>query len=756
MIRSNHRSSILFFVLLLSTQLGASQTVVLPVPETEERDPFAWQNHKHFEATLKRFSVLAEKEYYSILERTIKVIDESETFFKESHASLLRSLRKTIYYWMKEDVFTQDEYCPDEMLGGYETTEESGEDAWRNAFMDGYYRCDEDVTNSESEEVDDDSDEDSWCCDNDATDSELDDSDEDSWCCDDMSDDYYEEQQDEWQRTELVRILSIFVGSMDEFTQDSIDIHAIKQFLHNHVPGGYSSFLNEKLGGSLLMAHDFSDEVHEELGVPYELLLEILEGLWFDYDWEEYDIEDSLFIAKTYKTALKDLKKGNCAGDIKRYLIESIVKLFSFNAGDFEKPLSQIMENYNRYIKQKNWLYALIEWSLYTVYRKEFIKRAPKSCLKNVATTTPALPLFSHYNKYKAVSNDIRKARVRAHTYYSKVYLHQDTRALVYKDGKGRRATLALADRLGELKRVGMSYEPYRPGSSENVFVPQLHLIVSKDGEAPQFVEVPLLAEALGLPERPLTRAVDDEVFEEYDDITYYAQVKKDYVTGKMLQGVTRKQALADLKKNTPRELVHSERVIMELLRNPEHIRTLVRQLRRLLGKGRYRIHSAVMLAYSTNSVCPCCTPTLITLMNSHEKGGFMNLLLRELVKQGYGVPVTKKKAPDWTRFRLNIFVTAKVNFFCQAHDLTEEGQHLHNSVKKAPSTSNPHTKLYRPHDELIISDVPQLADGTLDPNQRFFYEFVGKDMHAEATEDELDDEYEGIVTSSGSTVWNL
>lgn len=112
----------------------------------------------------------------------------------------------------------------------------------------------------------------------------------------------------------------------------------------------------------------------------------------------------------------------------------------------------------------------------------------------------------------------------------------------------GRCASLAFADNLGELKKIGMSYEPQRPVGNENVFVPQLYVVVSKGDDAPQFVEVPLLTESFNLPERPLTRSTADKVFQ-VNSTSYFDQVKRDYVEGRIVQGYSREEAEAEMQK---------------------------------------------------------------------------------------------------------------------------------------------------------------------------------------------------------------
>lgn len=191
----------------------------------------------------------------------------------------------------------------------------------------------------------------------------------------------------------------------------------------------------------------------------------------------------------------------------------------------------------------------------------------------------------------------------------------------------------------------------------------------------------------------------------------------------------------------------------MEVLRKRQNIKHMVNFLAKTLNDGSYTVHGVVMLGYSTNSICPNCTPTLITLMNSHKPGEFMHMFAEELGNFGgsiaFKLPASNDDSEpvDWTQFRMNIFVTAKIPF---KHD----SQACETTEKRALSNAaapGPHAPLYFPNNEFIVSKIPQRADDTPDKNQRFFYEFVGDDVHEGKV-------YKGtspnILCSSGSTVW--
>ncbi|AIL13606.1 hypothetical protein IM40_09140 [Candidatus Paracaedimonas acanthamoebae] len=239
---------------------------------------------------------------------------------------------------------------------------------------------------------------------------------------------------------------------------------------------------------------------------------------------------------------------------------------------------------------------------------------------------------------------------------------------------------------------------------------------------------------------------------------------------GSVLQGKNREdiqKEVEDIIKhpasvNCTSQFVHSERVMMEFFRNKTYIQQLCDTLASLLAPGLYKVHGVALLGYSTNTICPHCTPTLVYLQNSHEKGGFLDLLISHLISmkgditfkpKGYNPNVTPPM--DWRQFRLNTLITGKINFDSQAHDLTDEGQHSHTKINKSPKeTHNPHAKLFFPDDEISLSAYPLLEDGTRDPSQRFFYEFVGKDVHTDPKYKQKKklSAYQGIIFSSGSS----
>lgn len=735
-------------------QLSASLSRITLVSDDNDghEDAFTWQNTKHFKELVSQLAMIAEREFTSIIEQLISLIKKHRVFFQKRHGYVRKSLQETIFSWMKEDVLSKDKYEQEheeneQPLSDSECASECSDEgaSWGNAFIRGYERSDSDESASEDRY------------------------DEDEVNSSYTNSSTEENQYEEWQLEKLRSMLSLHFKSIDEFNKESIDPYAIERFLKEHVKGGYSWLLNEEIEGTLQTSWDFVDRIKDEIAAPKELLNSIFGNLWFDYDWEKFDFDDPNFMAETYIQILSDLHVGKTAKDVKKSLLSSIHQMFTFNPEDFEEPFKGISLKYNEMVKKNNWRGALIEWSIYTTYRKVFETPSKKSKVKQYTTTVPALPIIQTFNREPYLTTRLEAAYTRARETYTKVYPHPQTRYIAYgKSTSLKRTKLDIHNEFIKLKKIGMYYESLRSKGKENIFVPSLYFIVSKEGNKKKFVEVPLNFPKF--PKRALTRHSNDGVFikDHADDEYYFGRVKHDVVEGSVLQGKTREDIKAEVENitqdptsvNCTSQFVHSERVMMEFFRNKSYIQHLCDTLVSLLTSGLYKVHGVALLGYSTNTICPNCTPTLIYLQNSRKRGEFLNLLISELISiegkitfqpKGYD-PNTNKM--DWSKFRLNTFITAKINFDSQAHDLADEGQHSHTKIKKAPKdTHNPHAKLFFPNNEISLSESPVLEDGTRDPYQRFFYEFVGKDVHTDSAykPKKKPSEYPGIVFSSGS-----
>lgn len=756
----------------------------------DEMLPFDWQNSKHFEAVTRRFEQIAERELPHIIMQLMRAIESHDAFFDNRYQNLLDMNKTRVVGWMNENVLTESNFdkdnepfiCAEQCESETSDDDENPRDA---AFRRGYERESDSDSESGSHSG---SDSDTGSGSDDEyfrgrdSDQNYGDFDYDDYDIDDPYEDerrrrIYNENFEAWKIREIEDVLGLCLDHSADLSEDDIDIPQIKRFL-GHVnfgrTRGYSWLLNEDVEGSLLTSEDFADLVYKKMSVDKKILANLLGGLWFDFDWEEFDIADPRFIQKTYIKTLNDLLQGTRAKDVKKYMIKRIKGLFIFHGDDFDAPFNAIPERFNGFVREKKWLHAMIEWSIYSTYRKVFAAPAKRSKVTTLETAQLAMPVIHAFNRETYLTTRISKALRRAQKHYTKVYPHEETSKIVFGLPCQGRAELNMAQELQMLKRIGRMYDAARPRSVDaaNVFVPMLYFITARGamdrsgGDHPKhFVRVPLV---LTSEKRAVTRKETDLVFkgDHANDNYYFSQAEKDVVRGKVLQGaVSKEEATQKISEiiqkvgvNRDSLLVHSERVLIEALRDTNYVKMIVDTLAQQMGAGRHSVYGAVMLAYSTNTVCPNCTPSLVALQNSgEEKGGFLNLLVRHLVGQGFNVsgydPL--EGSMDWRQFCLNTVVTASINFDTQAHHLTEEGQFLNKKVSK-PSKDhhNPHAKLFFPNNEIDVA--PLVEEGERAPIT-YFYEFVGKDMHVppHANDNRAHiAEHQGTVFASGSKSW--
>lgn len=721
-----------------------------------DKSPFDWQNERHYKELVEVFETLSERELNSITQKLCDCIYERRRFFRDCYNNLIPQLALTIFESMKDHCLTEENFRKEE-------------DSNRSSQQQNNSSIDEEVSANERTNA---------CVMEINHNLSIGESKEDE-----------EGAFEKWQLQKIREMLGLNFNSIETLSHNKISLKAIKNYLRYLKEGNNRSYnwlirdLIDELDFNLIQ--DFIDKISKEFEVSNEILNSILGDLWFDYGWEEEDITDRDFISKTCIKTLQDFRMGAVAQDLKSRVRTSLLDAFIFNPDDFTN-LSNIKGKYNELAQNGDWKSALVVWSIYTTYRKLFIEPKKGFEIEELADDGNAFTNIALFNKNSSVNNRLIEALTRAREVYTKVYPHPDTTEVVYgAKNKSKIATLNLSKALEYLKRIGKDWERKRKTKGkkegkENVFVPLFYFVVSnqphtKDGEHGRiFIDVPLTLS--DLPRRPLTCSSEDKVFGDKFDMNnktsyYFNAVRRDVVGGKKIMGLDEDQSKIDLEKTINNKglccphLVHSERVLIELSRCPAYVEsmceTLVQQLQEIKKTtGCYKVYGATLLAYSTNTVCKYCTPSIISLQNSHDESGFLGLIVMHLnkyAKQGFRFKTRgynpQDNSQDFNKFHLNTFVTASINFDEQANDLADKGQHQHKKNNKPPKgTHNPHAKLFFQNNEIDIHSSPRI-NGLPDSQQHFFYEFVGKDVHV-GSSSEADLEFTGALFSSGSKEW--
>ena len=252
-----------------------SDPLVDPIASKKAQDAFSWQNTKHYEAVVKIFEDLADRELNFIIKNIIETIAYEKDFFVQNYGYMISHLRTTVYEWMVERVLTEENYSEQCGQSTYSSSTESDEDedSWRRAFMRGY-DGESDDSRSDNEEY--------------ST------SYEDDYYLEDQNE-YEQDQEDKafqedktfqvWKVDTIQKTLGLNIDSIGEFTEEDIDINAIKIFLKNHCRSGnmrYGWLLNQIIEGDLSTSEDFVslifDKTQDELvkNIKKEKGLEII------------------------------------------------------------------------------------------------------------------------------------------------------------------------------------------------------------------------------------------------------------------------------------------------------------------------------------------------------------------------------------------------------------------------------------------------------------------------------------------------
>ena len=145
-------------------------------------------------------------------------------------------------------------------------------------------------------------------------------------------------QVEAWKLKKIEMLLGLKLKSSYDLKEEAVTIDAVKKFLSHCVEGDYSWLISEILSSRLQMEENLSEELCEGVGIQWDLLHKIFELLWDDCDWEKFDIKDELFIAKTIKGMVQDLRNGLFRDEIKKHILQSIVEIFSFNEENSKNP----------------------------------------------------------------------------------------------------------------------------------------------------------------------------------------------------------------------------------------------------------------------------------------------------------------------------------------------------------------------------------------------------------------------------------
>lgn len=326
---------------------------VTPVQESTEitvryakpRTPFWYQVNRHYKELVIQLQEYSERDFQALIHRILATLETETDFFRKAQSTLVSSMGKILFNWL------ESEEGPISRSRWYEECTLVHEDE------EGSSDCSADYYDLYDEEDSDFSEDDIACHD------APQEREEDQW-------EREEEEFQSWQLRRINELFGVYPDSLEDF-RDEIGPEEVERFAQEHVEGGYSWLVNEQIEGDLEISQDFARKFTAQIRAPETLIASVFGGLWFYFDWEEFQISSATFVRDTYVSTLRNFLNGGYE-DSRRIAVQSLYQSFFHNREDFEGTFAQIQRSYNKCVREKDWRNALVMWSLYSAYQKIF------------------------------------------------------------------------------------------------------------------------------------------------------------------------------------------------------------------------------------------------------------------------------------------------------------------------------------------------------------------------------------------------
>lgn len=497
----------------------------------------------------------------------------------------------------------------------------------------------------------------------------------------------------------------------------------------------------------------------EHLGLDIDIAVYILRKTFLDHNFYPYEILENGFIPAVFSRFLHELTVKKEDVDPNAFEMPSLTQFASYIKNDFVKLLAdgkiqELQIRFDDAYHRRDWLEVQKLWPVFTKFQRLLIST------EKMRETSKKHPQYKppmkgddfdfgkeKLNDYSTLLNRAWNAyQDRSNRHYDRIYFSHDINILKYGSRMPKKiATLDITEIFRELKNISLAIENQVAafGDNANIFTPVLCFVLTnmhhvKNGDHGRIV-VPISLDLLVDQKKYLlSKDFEDGVFEIEDDEMKNSYLKQkanlDYRAGRIAM---LKEDNEDISNAHNSAIYHSERVMLELLRKPEMAQKLVQllkhKLEQILGytldNKVFKIYGLAMLAYSTNSICNLCTPSLISLQNSHQQGFLKNLsdaLNQEASNfktSGYNNE-TKQQVPE--KFPMLTVISANKPWSEQAHELQEKSV---STPKDSKTMENPKGVIHLPDDAINIQQCGLNEKGIAYSYHRSLIEFVGNDF---------------------------
>lgn len=472
-------------------------------------------------------------------------------------------------------------------------------------------------------------------------------------------------------------------------------------------------------------------EIIKEKGDKEESILSFcIDSLLFHYEFPEI-ITSRPFIARTYTKTLKDLENNILEDWILPVTLERICqevrKNYPRDLQELDEWRTEISNQFNEAIEKGDYLSAQRTWYSFCGY----VFRT------NAILDYDSRTHSTHKQAFTSLINELKKQFDKFHkiaTKHNIVYPSSFDTIIYYSaKNKSKITELDLRDCFSELKstayhnkhileqaessiKTDKDKDKAKTMGSTNIVVPILYFLVTdrpydhndKNAHKRMFVKVPLLFSKYK--NKLLSQDPEDGVNSKNDtfeskhliqtsDIRNSSSEAYHYgrslITNLIPEDDNYRQEVLKAHNNL---IYHSEPLMILALQDKENAKEIVKTLREKITdinkegegtreEGQYKVYAAMLVIYSTNSICNDCSIKLIGNQSSYT-GSFVSILEAALNSQEEfrDLPntfFTKKDESNITKFRLITIVASDKPFSnSQARDM----QDLHYEYDKTKS----------------------------------------------------------------------
>jgi len=405
----------------------------------------------------------------------------------------------------------------------------------------------------------------------------------------------------------------------------------------------------------------------------------IFGSLYFyrDYGHEDlleffYNVTESGYgwLVDAYLTGLYNIQKKGFEQFVQKS-IERLTEHYAIVVDSLTEKFQENIDAYNKAYSEYDLIATQKAWYIFSQKQKIYIESSKKD--------------YTSKTSIKSFETAAAKVLEKVNQEFLSIF-PAELKTIYYSSEASEKApTLDVETEFRQLATLGQTIkskmlESSKAFASTNVVIAELVFVVSSEDyqkgkiHNKTFIKVPITFDS---DTKLLSRDTADGII--ISDSTYKKQIKSDHAAAKKLKLPVK----AEVKDSTLEQLFfHSERVLLAALREESVVQKIVENLIKTIAKlptymESCEVYGAVLMLYSTNSVCDNCVYSLIANQNTIEKLHTVQSIFHEALTRNENLILSNNE------FKLITLVRSDKPFSVQAKILYNENKSFGNSKAK-------------------------------------------------------------------------